>query len=117
MLQTVTGLVDVATFSVVDGHGHVWIDPPDEAQLEIVLHDQKSITKELRKFREAGGQQLLIASPQVVGVMPINCAKSVRQVVYLLPPQQGFIRSNIILLIIGYGLLKLQTLPNFSLQN
>lgn len=67
MLQTVTGLVDLASFGLVDAHGHVWIDPPDEALLEIVLNNRQRITEELRKFREVGGTAIVDCQPAGCG--------------------------------------------------
>jgi phosphotriesterase-related protein len=67
MLQTVTGLVDIASLGLVDAHGHVWIDPPNEALLEIVLHDRESIVKELRKYRESGGTAIVDCQPAGCG--------------------------------------------------
>jgi phosphotriesterase-related protein len=67
MLQTVTGLVDIATFGLVDAHGHVWIDPPNDAMLEIVLHDRQQIVRELRQFREAGGTAIIDCQPAGCG--------------------------------------------------
>lgn len=67
MLQTVTGLVDNASLGIVDAHGHVWIDPPTEALLEIVLNDRDRIASELRKFRELGGTALIDCQPAGCG--------------------------------------------------
>ncbi|HMQ51219.1 MAG TPA: hypothetical protein PKD98_03910 [Anaerolineae bacterium] len=64
-LQTVTGLISLAEVKLVDGHSHVWIDPPEGLlpKHRFVLNDPVRIDKELRDFRSAGGTTLIDCQP------------------------------------------------------
>jgi len=64
-VQTVTGLVAVEEIQLADGHGHVWIDPPDglPPSLRLELKDDKAITAELKSFKNAGGSAIVDCQP------------------------------------------------------
>jgi len=68
-IQTVTGQIDHAVITLVDGHEHLWIDPPmdvaPEARLE--LKDFDRIKAELDQFRAAGGSLLVDCQPGEIG--------------------------------------------------
>ncbi|NLX11590.1 MAG: hypothetical protein GXY36_18240 [Chloroflexi bacterium] len=67
--QTVTGLVPVEAVRLVDGHAHLWIDPPENidpaARLELLIYP--AIQAELRDFRAAGGTTLIDCQPGGAG--------------------------------------------------
>lgn len=64
-LQAVTGPVPLEEIKLVDGHSHLWIDPPRgvaaEARLE--LNNPARIEAELKDFRSAGGTTLIDCQP------------------------------------------------------
>jgi phosphotriesterase-related protein len=64
-LQTVTGLVSLGEVKLVDGHAHVWIDPPEGVlpKHQFLLNDPVRIDQELRDFRSAGGTTLIDCQP------------------------------------------------------
>ena len=70
-LQTVTGLIPVEDLGLIDGHGHVWIAPPDRVRPEarLPLCDHAAIVAELKSFRAVGGKRLWITSQEGVGAM------------------------------------------------
>jgi predicted metal-dependent phosphotriesterase family hydrolase len=78
MLQTVKGPVSTDAITLTDGHGHVWIQPPDgtppESRLE--LNDYGVIAAELHDFRAAGGAA-------VIDCQPGGCGRDARMLVRL----------------------------------
>jgi predicted metal-dependent phosphotriesterase family hydrolase len=76
--RTVTGLVAVEGVHLADGHGHVWIQPPQgvsrDAHLE--LSDYEAIQAELTDFRDAGGTT-------IVDCQPGGCGRDARMLVRL----------------------------------
>ncbi len=64
-IQTVTGSVSSATLRLVDGHGHVWIKPPEGVAPEACfeLDDYPVIAAELKDFRAAGGTMIVDCQP------------------------------------------------------
>ena len=80
VLRTVTGTVELDRndVGIVDGHGHLWIDPPpgvaESARIE--LDDETMIRAELTDFYEAGGRV-------VVDCQPGGCGRNHRMLVEL----------------------------------
>ena len=64
-LQTVIGLVPIEEVKLVDGHAHLWINPPEGVapQARLVLNDPRPIEAELKDFRSAGGTTLIDCQP------------------------------------------------------
>jgi phosphotriesterase-related protein len=64
-LQTVTGLVPLENIQVADGHGHVWISPPQgvAAEWQLPLDEPRLIEAELKNFRSAGGDTIMDCQP------------------------------------------------------
>lgn len=64
-IQTVIGLADTNDIELVDGHGHVWIDPPQgvTGRVRLELNDSGMITAELKSFRAAGGSAIVDCQP------------------------------------------------------
>lgn len=75
-LQTVTGLVAVDEITMVDGHAHAWIHPPEGVlpKYRLVLNNPQRIEAELRDFRSAGGAML-------VDCQPGGCGRDARMLV------------------------------------
>lgn len=64
-LQTVGGLVPLEEITLVDGHAHVWINPPKGVapKSHLVLNNPQRIEAELNDFRSAGGTMLIDCQP------------------------------------------------------
>jgi predicted metal-dependent phosphotriesterase family hydrolase len=64
-LRTVTGDVEVGDVAFADGHGHVWIDPPEGVPVDcrLELNREPAIRRELEDFRAAGGTLIVDCQP------------------------------------------------------
>jgi phosphotriesterase-related protein len=64
-LQTVTGPVSLEEIKLVDGHAHVWIEPPKgvSPKFRFELNNPYLIEAELKDFRSAGGTTLIDCQP------------------------------------------------------
>jgi predicted metal-dependent phosphotriesterase family hydrolase len=77
-IQTVTGVVPIEDIQLADGHGHVWIDPPEDVapDARLVLDDRVALEDELKDFRDAGGTL-------VVDCQPGGCGRDARMLARL----------------------------------
>jgi predicted metal-dependent phosphotriesterase family hydrolase len=77
-IHTVTGLVPIEDIQLADGHGHVWIDPPEDVapDARLVLNDRVAMEDELKDFRDAGGTL-------VVDCQPGGCGRDARMLARL----------------------------------
>jgi predicted metal-dependent phosphotriesterase family hydrolase len=64
-LQTVTGSVPVEDIGLIDGHAHLWIDPPEDIAPEarLQLDNYEAIQAELVDFCAAGGTGIVDCQP------------------------------------------------------
>lgn len=74
--QTVTGLASVEDVRLADGHGHVWIQPPEGAEVRLELNHPELIELELKDFSRAGGTT-------IVDCQPGDCGRDARMLVRL----------------------------------
>ncbi|MBI1877018.1 MAG: hypothetical protein HYR94_02060 [Chloroflexi bacterium] len=77
-VQTVTGPVPVENIKIADGHGHVWICPPEgiNPEARLILDNARAIEAELKDFRLAGGDT-------IVDCQPGGCGRDARMLVKL----------------------------------
>ncbi len=68
-LRTVLGPIDTNEIEFADGHGHVWIDPPEKVnpKYEVPLKRAAAIEAELKDFRSAGGSLIVDCQPGECG--------------------------------------------------
>lgn len=68
-LRTVTGFIDPETITLADGHGHVWIEPPQgvAGDVRIELNDYAAIEGELRDFHAQGSALIVDCQPGGAG--------------------------------------------------
>ncbi|MBE7472891.1 MAG: hypothetical protein DPW09_22290 [Anaerolineae bacterium] len=87
-IQTVTGLIPVENIKVADGHGHVWISPPEgvKPDARLVLDNARLIEAELKDFRSAGGDT-------IIDCQPGGCGRDARMLVKLAEAAQLYITA------------------------